>query len=245
MRLKISSRRFGEQFVHFDDSDWPLLEKYTWYINKYDSKLYATTTLYDSNTKKSTPLLMHRLLMGSPQKRMVDHIDCNSLNNHRSNLRLVDWFGSNANARISKNNTSGFKGVSFHKKRGMYFAQIDANNRHYFGGYFNSAIEAALRYDELSKKLHKSFSHPNFKEANFPLSNDAVVVQNIPSSITGYRGVFLNKRAKSNGHKFYAKIVVNKKQIYLIQTSSVKKAAEAYNRAAKKYFGQKAILNPI
>jgi len=51
-----------------------------------------------------------------PTDITVDHINRNCLDNHKSNLRLVDWRIQNINQGIKSNNMSGVKGVYFHKK---------------------------------------------------------------------------------------------------------------------------------
>ncbi len=54
-----------------------------------------------------------------------------------------------------------------------------------------------------------------------------------------FKGVYLNK----NGKTFEARIVVNKKHIYLGSSRDPKEAAKMYDRAAKKAFGEMALLN--
>ncbi len=56
-----------------------------------------------------------------------------------------------------------------------------------------------------------------------------------------YKGVHWNSRAK----KWYARIWLNKKIIVLGSFSLEKYAAQAYNLAAKKYYGEFAFLNKI
>jgi len=56
-----------------------------------------------------------------------------------------------------------------------------------------------------------------------------------------YKGVYWNKRNK----KWHVKIKINNKAKYLGQFSKEKYAAQAYNLAAKRYFGNFAYLNKI
>ena len=59
------------------------------------------------------------------------------------------------------------------------------------------------------------------------------------NNTSGFKGVVLHKDAK----KYQAQIIVDKKYIYLGLFNSLREAALVYNDAAKKYFGQYALLN--
>jgi len=87
----------------------------------------------------------------------VDHIDGNSLNNNPINLRETNRSQNCYNSKISKNNTSGHKGVTWCKKSKKWKVAINANGKyHYFGLYVNleDAIKVAI---ETRKKLHGEF----------------------------------------------------------------------------------------
>lgn len=62
-------------------------------------------------------------------------------------------------------------------------------------------------------------------------------------SITGQKGVGM--RITKKGIKYYARIKVNKKSFHLGSFSTIKEAAQAYNEAALKYFGDFARLNKL
>ena len=54
--------------------------------------------------------------MNNPQnKKCVDHIDRNPLNNHFLNLRYASYSENNQNKSKQSNNTTGYIGVSFNK----------------------------------------------------------------------------------------------------------------------------------
>lgn len=60
-------------------------------------------------------------------------------------------------------------------------------------------------------------------------------------SKTGIKGVFFN----NNKNKFEARIKVNGKAIFLKRSNNIIDCINAYNEAAKKYFGEFARLNEI
>ena len=52
------------------------------------------------------------------------------------------------NRRMNKNNTSGYKGVSFEKLQGKYSSRIRWNGRSYFLGWYTNALDAAIQYNK-------------------------------------------------------------------------------------------------
>lgn len=93
-----------------------------------------------------------------PKGMFIDHIDNDKSNNRISNLRLATKSQNNCNKPKNKNNTSGFKGVSFHKGIGKYVAQIKINNKGKSLGAYDTAEDAALAYQKESAIIHKEFA---------------------------------------------------------------------------------------
>lgn len=60
---------------------------------------------------------------------VVDHIDGNTLNNDIKNLRSVTASNNAMNCKTPVNNTSGQKGVYFHKSIGKYTASIRVDGK--------------------------------------------------------------------------------------------------------------------
>jgi hypothetical protein len=84
--------------------------------------------------------------MGHYPVGMVDHINGNTLNNCRNNLRVTNKSLNGYNAKIKSNNTSGYRGVSFNKKKRKWEAYIWLNKRRYHLGYFETKEEAYAKY---------------------------------------------------------------------------------------------------
>lgn len=74
--------------------------------------------------------------------QIIDHIDGNPHNNKIENLREATQSQNMMNSKIRKNNTSGYKGITFHKKMKKWLAQADFNKKHYYLGLYNTKEEA-------------------------------------------------------------------------------------------------------
>lgn len=74
---------------------------------------------------------LHRFLVNAPLGKVVDHIDGNTLNNRRSNLRVTDHFENmqNLNGIPSRNNQCGELNVSYSKTDGIWIAAVMRNGQ--------------------------------------------------------------------------------------------------------------------
>ena len=107
---------------------------YSWYVHycKNSSSYYVLSTVYlgTFNGKpkyKSMPL--HKFIMDAEDNTYVDHINHDSLDNRRENLRVVTN-NENTKNRKSKNsnNKSGYRNVSKQGKFWVVQMQIDGQN---------------------------------------------------------------------------------------------------------------------
>ena len=104
-----------------------------------NSNGYHLVNLY-KDSKRFTKLI-HKLVANefipNPLKKIcVDHVNNDKLNNNINNLRYATYQENNRNRQISIKNTSGSKGVTFHKKNNKWMAQIKINGKNKFLGYF-------------------------------------------------------------------------------------------------------------
>ena len=110
--------------------------------------------------------LIHRLvalafLENPDNKPKVDHIDENKANNNVKNLRWATVQENQSNQGKYKNNTSGFKGVSFNKPLNKYSAQIHINYKKQHLGYYETAEEGSRVYEKKAKEIHREFYYKN------------------------------------------------------------------------------------
>ncbi len=87
----------------------------------------------------------------------ADHRDLDKTNNRFNNLREADKAKNMWNRKIPKTNTSGVKGVSFHKPTGKWRADIRFRGKQYFLGLFFTINEAKEAWDEAATELHGEF----------------------------------------------------------------------------------------
>jgi hypothetical protein len=104
---------------------------------------------------------MHRQILGLAmgEKEKGDHIDRhNTLDNSRKNLRRASDAQNGANRGPNSNNTSGYKGVYWDKRRSKWMACIYCNNTRHFLGAFSTKDEAYASYCTAAKLLHGEFA---------------------------------------------------------------------------------------
>lgn len=156
--LKIHSHRHGWMSSFFDSVFLNLIKPYQWRVFKSSiSHVYYAASFQIVNGKMIS-FFMHQIIMGV-NERQIDHINMNGLNNRCENLRLATISQNKQNRGKTSNNTSGYKGVTWHANR--FAVQITANKVHYYGGRFSCPIRAAKRYNELALKYHGEFARLN------------------------------------------------------------------------------------
>lgn len=88
----------------------------------------------------------------------VDHKDNDITNNCVENLRAATYAQNQANAKIRKDNSSGFKNVKFSKKCNKYEVNMQHQNKKYFFGYFNTLEEAVKVATQKRIELYGEFA---------------------------------------------------------------------------------------
>lgn len=150
------------QVTIVDDEDFDFLNKYKWFAtwNPYTKSFYAGRNIKVGN--KKTTVGMSRVLMNAQKGKEVDHINHDTLDNRKKNLRIVEKKQNSYNRRQQSRNKQGFKGVYSMNpniwKSKPFCAQIQVNKKKIHLGYYKTAVEAALVYNENAKKYHGEFA---------------------------------------------------------------------------------------
>ena len=135
------------------------------YLNTYISTSGYKYVQLCLNKKRSNKMI-HRLIaeafIENPNNyKLVDHIDCDKLNNNILNLRWCNDQQNSSNKKISNKNKSGYKGVYFSNHAKKWCAQIKYNNKKIHIGYFIDIIDAAKAYNNKSLELNGEFANLN------------------------------------------------------------------------------------
>lgn len=106
---------------------------------------------------------LHRLAWllthGDWPTKDLDHLDGDPANNKLANLREATCSQNMGNARRSKANTSGFKGVTWHKRLKKWQAQIMVDRRNYSLGYFTTVEAAHVAYCAAAQERFGEFAN--------------------------------------------------------------------------------------
>ncbi len=143
-----------------DDADYEFLSQWKWCALQPappHGTYYAARR--EHGTRKH--VYMHNVLLGVVG---VDHKDRRGLNNCRDNLRACSSSLNNGNARMHRDNRSGYKGIWFDGRGRVskpWCASTQIGGKTYRLGYFATAKEAALAYDAKARELFGSFARTN------------------------------------------------------------------------------------
>lgn len=89
----------------------------------------------------------------------IDHINKDSLDNRIENLRLATSAQNASNRKLFTSNTSGAKGVSWHKAQKKWFVYVDVNKKRKNIGYFDDFELAELVAIEARDKYHGVYAN--------------------------------------------------------------------------------------
>jgi len=158
MKIIEIKRKNGEMFQCFvDDDDFDKVNQYKWHIKVIGNIIYAHTWIKYYNGKNHG-ILMHKLIL-SDRNKMIDHIDCNGLNNQRFNLRYCNKSQNAANSKKRKKTSSIYKGVLFVGYG--WEANLTKDYKKIYLGTFNEEKEAALAYNKAALEYHGKFANLN------------------------------------------------------------------------------------
>lgn len=126
-----------------DDEDYERISEHSWAINPMGG--YAVRK-GNKNRGEPRTIQMHREILQAPAGLQIDHINGNTLDNRKENLRFADVQKNAFNrGKPAVSCTSIYKGVCKRKNRPNWKARIKYNDRHVeLGTYVDEAYAAAV-----------------------------------------------------------------------------------------------------
>lgn len=150
-----------------DVADAHLVGDRNWRAKQHKGLSYAFA--YGPRVGKHQPMiLMHRLILAAPPGTHVDHINHNTLDNRRSNLRLATAAQNCWNTGSWRTNTSGHKGVWRDPKSHKWTSAITVNGERHYLGVFATAEDAADAYKQAAVRMRGEFHPTHFRELKGP-----------------------------------------------------------------------------
>lgn len=131
-----------------DDEDYEVVNSITWYYNGR----------YAARKTNGKTILLHRFIMKPSIGFVIDHINGDTLDNRKCNLRICNQSQNRANSKRSKTNKSGYKGVCFDKRLKKYRAYIKKDGVMYNLGLYITAKDAGKAYNKKALELFGEFA---------------------------------------------------------------------------------------
>lgn len=154
--LNITSDKYGEFEVLISKEDYNKCSNEIWNVNISGNKKNLKSYYY---VKSSKLILLHRYITDAPKGMLVDHINGNTLDNRRENLRICTKSENNWNRFFESRNKSNKIGVYWNDKlpTPKWMAYISINKKRIHLGYFDNYEDAVRARIKAEEKYYKEF----------------------------------------------------------------------------------------
>lgn len=164
----LNEYRIKDNYVEFDVYNQKNLPVATFIVDKEDIekikyhkwRIDTNNRIITGNCSKTRPRkeLTH-VLLEVPEGMVVDHIDGNTLNNKKSNLRVCTQGENLCNKHFMSNNKSGWQGVVWDKARRRWAPEIQYESKKCHLGRYSLKEEAIFVRDVAEKICFKEFQN--------------------------------------------------------------------------------------
>jgi hypothetical protein len=144
-----------------DLDDYERVSKRKWHSMGKEPYIYAASgytvsknRIAKGHTNKNNFVTLHRFIANAPEGTVVDHINRNTLDNRKSNLRVCSHSDNLKNLKVFK---VKFKGVSKDNKRGTFTVGLGKIKLRGFA----TESDAARAYDMIAKNIYKEYAYLN------------------------------------------------------------------------------------
>lgn len=165
----INSPKHGRKEVLVDDEDFEYLNQFRWSAHKLKNVFYTTRHSQRQLGKQKT-ILMHREIMKTPINMVCDHINHNTMDNRKENLRNCLAIQNLYNKSSSKSSSSKYLGVILKKpcgrnKQFYWVSCIGYKGKTIYLGMFSfnqeGEINAAKAYNHAASKYFGEYANLN------------------------------------------------------------------------------------
>ena len=149
-----------------DIEDYDKLEGRTWYRAGAKAQYVVAGKSYkceETGERKYEALYLHRVIMDAPANLTVDHINTDTFDCRKSNLRLATTQENCWNRSSKANGLSKYKGLCTSTEGRTWQARITKDNITTILGSYPSERQAAVAYDKAAIYLFKDFARCNFE----------------------------------------------------------------------------------
>ena len=212
------------KYALVDQEDYDYLSHFNWCYNK-GTKNKSGYALRATRTKgKYKRIYMHRVIVQALPGEVVDHINHDTLDNRRENLRIGSQKLNLLNRYPNTSGTSPYKGVSFFKGSTQWVAVFKRNHL----GYYDTEVEAALAYNAAAHAENPDWILLN-QIPGLSLEESIKPPRPPRAKRNRYRGV------RFRGKSWEAYIQVNKVRHVIGYFPYEVEAAKAYNETCYKF----------
>lgn len=144
-------------FAIVDDEDFEEINKHKWFAQRYSKSSYLC---YAARRESITfrLILMHRQIMKTPKGMDCDHINHNTLDNQKSNLRNCTHKENLMNTKVHFDNKLGEKGITLTSSN-TYQVRLYKDGKSIYNKKFKTLDEAKKARDKITEIHHGSFAN--------------------------------------------------------------------------------------
>lgn len=142
------NQEVGRTIINVEDVE--KIKGHKWYL----SQGYAATIINGKMVRMSNFIMDFT----PSREEVIDHKDRDGLNNRKMNFRKCTTQQNSCNKKMQKNNSSGYRGVTWDKANNKWSVAIWINKKSIWLGRFNNKIKAAKAYNKAALIHHGEFA---------------------------------------------------------------------------------------